>query len=43
MKMGAGVAEPDAVGGPGVEVKAGEVGVGSEKDAASAFFLRPRR
>lgn len=35
---GAGVAEPDAVGGPMVEVEAGEVGSGAEEDAAGALF-----
>ena len=33
---GAGVAEPDAVGGPGVEVEAGEVGSGAEEVAGGA-------
>ena len=35
---GAGVAEPDAVGEPLVEVKAGEVGAGAEEDAARALL-----
>lgn len=35
---GSGVAEPDAVGGPVVEVEAGEVGSGTEEDTANTFF-----
>ena len=35
---GAGVAEPDAVGGPVVEVEAGEVGSGAAEVAGGAVF-----